>query len=37
VNDFCIGKQEVTQAEWKAVMGNNPGYLKGGNLPVEQI
>ena len=36
-NDYYIGKYEVTQALWKAVMGNNPSYFKGGNLPVEQV
>jgi formylglycine-generating enzyme required for sulfatase activity len=35
--DFYMGKFEVTQAQWKAVMGeeNNPSYFKGDNLPVE--
>ena len=36
-NDYFIGKYEVTQALWQAVMGNNPSYFKGGNLPVEQV
>jgi hypothetical protein len=35
--DFYIGKTEVTQAQWKAVMGNNPNKFKGDNLPVEQV
>ena len=35
--DFYIGKTEVTQAQWKAVMGNNPSYFKGDNLPVENV
>ena len=26
-NDYYIGKTEVTQALWKAVMGNNPSYF----------
>ncbi|MBR4935649.1 MAG: formylglycine-generating enzyme family protein [Bacteroidaceae bacterium] len=34
---FYIGKYEVTQAEWKAVMGTNPSYNKGDNLPVENV
>ena len=34
---FFIGKYEVTQALWKAVMGNNPSYFKGDDLPVEQV
>ncbi|MFI3190857.1 hypothetical protein BCS42_16810 [Crenothrix sp. D3] len=37
VEDFKIGKYEVTQAQWKAVMGKNPSYLKGDNLPVESV
>ena len=36
-NDYYIGKYEVTQALWKAVMGNNPSDFKGDNLPVEQV
>lgn len=36
-NDYYIGRTEVTQALWKAVMGNNPSYFKGNNLPVENI
>ncbi|MDD2913791.1 MAG: formylglycine-generating enzyme family protein [Gallionella sp.] len=36
---FELGKTEVTQAQWRAVMGNNPGYFKdcGDNCPVEQV
>ena len=37
INDYYIGKYEVTQALWKAVMGNNPSNFKGDNLPVEQV
>ena len=36
-NDYYIGKYEVTQALWKVVMGENPSYFKGDNLPVEQV
>ena len=36
-NDYYIGKYEVTQALWQAVMDNNPSYFKGDNLPVEQV
>lgn len=35
--DYYIGKTEVTQALWKAVMGNNPSNFKGDNLPVECV
>jgi hypothetical protein len=34
---FYRGKYEVTQAQYKAIMGNNPSYVKGDNLPVEQV
>lgn len=35
--NFYIGKYEVTQALWKAVMGTNPSFFKGDNLPVENV
>ena len=34
---FEIGRYEVTQAQWEAVMGSNPSFLKGADYPVEQI
>ncbi len=34
LGSYGIGKYEVTQALWQAVMGNNPSYEKGANLPV---
>ena len=36
-NDYYMGKYEVTQALWEAVMGSNPSHFKGDNLPVEQV
>ena len=36
-NDYYMGKYEVTQALWQAVMGNNPSRFKGENLPVETV
>ena len=36
-NDYYIGKYEVTQALWQAVMGSNPSNRKGDNLPVEEV
>ena len=37
LSSFYIGKYEVTQALWKMVMGNNPSYFKGNDLPVENV
>ncbi|MDR2869166.1 MAG: formylglycine-generating enzyme family protein [Deferribacteraceae bacterium] len=37
VSSFHIGKYEVTQREWTAIMGNNPSNFKGEELPVEQV
>lgn len=34
---FFMSRTEVTQAQWKAVIGNNPSYFKGDNLPVEKV
>ena len=34
---FWIGKYEVTQAQYRAVMGSNPSYFKGDSLPVEEV
>ena len=36
-NDYYMGKYEVTQALWQVVMGSNPSYFKGDNLPVEVV
>ena len=36
-NDYYIGKYEVTQALWKAVMGKKPSRFKGDNLPVVSV
>ena len=37
VSTFFIGKYEVTQKEWRELMGNNPSEFRGDNLPVEQV
>ncbi|GHT19840.1 hypothetical protein AGMMS4957_05030 [Bacteroidia bacterium] len=39
INGFSIGQYEVTQEQWKNVMGNsnNPSHFKGDNLPVENV
>jgi uncharacterized protein (TIGR02996 family) len=34
---FYLGIHAVTQAQWQAVMGNNPSHFKGKNRPVEQV
>lgn len=34
---FWLGKTEVTQAQWEAVMGSNPSKFKGADRPVEQV
>lgn len=36
-NPFHLGKYPVTQKQWIAVMGNNPSYFKGDDLPVENV
>ena len=37
VGEFYLGKFEVTQAQWRAVMGADPAFYKGDDLPVEQV
>lgn len=38
LSNYCIGETEVTQALWKAVMGNKPSEFSGGDkLPVENV
>jgi len=34
---FEIGKYEVTQAQWQAVMGSNPSAIQGDDQPVEMV
>jgi formylglycine-generating enzyme required for sulfatase activity len=34
---FEMGKYEVTQAQWEAVMGSNPSRFKGPGRPVEEV
>jgi len=36
-NDFYLGKHEITQAQWQAVMGSNPSYYYGNNNPVDNV
>jgi len=38
VDDFYMGKYEVTQGQWKRIMGSNPSdFKKGDNYPVEDV
>jgi len=39
IHGYYIGKYEVTQAQWQAVMGSNPSHFSacGGGCPVEQV
>ncbi len=37
LHSFSIGKYQVTQEEWQAVMGGNPSFFKGKRRPVENV
>ena len=37
LSSFSIGRYEVTQEEWEAVMDSNPSNFKGVKFPVEQV
>ena len=37
LSSYYIGKTEVTQELWQAVMGSNPSNFSGTNLPVERV
>ncbi|MDR3580390.1 MAG: formylglycine-generating enzyme family protein [Oryzomonas sp.] len=39
INDFYIGKYEVTQGQWEVVMGNNSSYFKqcGPDCPADAV
>ena len=37
ISNFYLCKYEVTQALWRAVMGNNPSSFKGNSLPVGNV
>lgn len=37
LSDYMIGETEVTQELWRAVMGSNPSYFSGTDLPVEKV
>ena len=38
LDGFWLGKHEVTQGQWKRIMGSNPSqFKKGDNYPVEKV
>ncbi len=37
IKNFRLGEYEVTQAQYRAVMGTNPASFKGDDLPVESV
>ena len=37
LDSYYIGETEITQAQWRAVMGSNPSYYTGDNRPVECV
>lgn len=37
LSSYSIGKYEITQKEWLAIMGTDPAEFKGDNLPVYNI
>jgi formylglycine-generating enzyme required for sulfatase activity len=37
LSGFYIGKYEITQKQWVQVMGSNPSYFGGDDMPVEKV
>jgi formylglycine-generating enzyme required for sulfatase activity len=37
IKPFLLGETEVTQAQWKKIMGSNPSKFKGDDRPVENV
>jgi TPR repeat protein len=37
LGNYYISRFEVTQTLYQSIMGRNPSYFEGGNLPVEQV
>ena len=37
IKGFWMAKTELTQAQWTAIMGNNPSRFNGNDLPVEGV
>ena len=37
VSSFSVGRYEVTQKQWRELMGTEPSHFKGDELPVENV
>jgi formylglycine-generating enzyme required for sulfatase activity len=37
IDDFYMGKYEVTQGQYQAITGSNPSHFKGSDRPVEKV
>ena len=37
VEKFSLAETEVTQGQWKMIMGSNPSKFKGDDLPVDSV
>ena len=37
LSSFYLGETEVTQAQWRKLMGNSPSNFSGDNLPVDEV
>jgi formylglycine-generating enzyme required for sulfatase activity len=37
ISSFWMSKYPITQAQWQAIMDNNPSAFQGNNRPVEQV
>ncbi len=37
LDSYYIGETEITQAQWRAIMGSNPSSYTGDNRPVENV
>ena len=37
LDSYYIGETEITQAQWRAIMGSNPSSYTGDNRPVESV
>jgi len=37
ISPFCISECPITQAQYSTMIGENPSYFQGSNLPVEEV